>query len=141
EMRRVRRIPRVNALLGDRFDDPLVDLAVDQQVTALALDEQGDRHAPGALAADHPVGASLDHRADAVAALLGDEAGVGDRLQRELAKRRRALDRAALIVPALFGEALAMPGGQRPIHGDEPLRGAAVDDLGLRPPAMWVAVL
>ena len=29
---------------------------------------------------------------------------------------------------------------QRLVHGDEPLRGAAVDDLGLRPPRMRVAV-
>ena len=39
-----------------RVDDALVDLAVDQQLAGLALDEHRDRHAPRALAAEHPVG-------------------------------------------------------------------------------------
>ena len=88
ERGRIGRIPRVDALLADRRDDPRVDLGVDQQLAGLPLDEQSDRHAPRALAAEHPVGPLLDHRAEAVAALLGHEASVGDRLHRELAKRR-----------------------------------------------------
>ncbi len=134
------RVPGVDALLADRCDDAVVHFLVDEQLAGLALDEQGDRHAPGALAAEHPVGAPLDHRSDAVAALFGDEAGVGDGAQCQLAERRRLLDRAALIVPALLGEALAMIARQRPVHRHEPLRRAAVDDLGLRPPRMRIAV-
>jgi hypothetical protein len=72
--------PGIDASFADCGDDPRVDLGVDQRLAGLALDEQGDRDAPGALAADHPVGAALDHRSDAVAALVGNEAGVGDGL-------------------------------------------------------------
>ena len=71
----------------DRVDDAPVDLAIDQQLARLPVDEQRDRHAPGALAAEHPVGPLLDHRAEAVAAFLGHEASVGDGLHRELAER------------------------------------------------------
>ena len=82
----IRGVPRVDALLAEGGDDARVDFAVDQQLAGLPLDEQSDRHAPRALAADHPVGPPLDHRAEAVAALLRHEAGVGDRLHRELAQ-------------------------------------------------------
>ncbi len=51
------------------------------------LDEDGDRHAPGALARHHPVGAVLDHAAQAVLPGGRHEARVGDRLQRAGAQR------------------------------------------------------
>ena len=47
--------------------------------------EDRDRHAPGALARDHPVGAALDHAGDAVLALRRDPARLLDR--RECAMR------------------------------------------------------
>src|SRR3546814_7176069 len=78
-------------------------------MAGLAVDEEGDRHAPCALAAQHPVGAVLDHRSDAVAALFGDEARDVDRLHRCCPQRRGVaeaflggIDCAALILPALF---------------------------------------
>ena len=123
---------------------------VDQQLAGLPLDEERDRHAPGALAADHPVGPLLDHRAQPVAALLRHEAGVGDRLHGDMAQRapslrRRAAcveQRAALILPPLPRRTSGTASRRhRLVHGDEPLRGAAVDDLGLRPPRMRVAML
>ncbi len=77
-------VPGIDALLADGLDDAVVDSRVDQELAGLPVDEQRDRHAPGALAADHPVGAPLDHRAQAVAAFFGDEAGVGDGLHRDL---------------------------------------------------------
>src|SRR5207248_5114592 len=80
------RVPGVDALVAHRLDDALVDVWIDQQLARLLFDEERDRHAPRALAADHPVGPALNHRAEAVAPLLRHEARVGDRLQRELAK-------------------------------------------------------
>ena len=75
----------------------------------LLLDEQRDRHAPGALAADHPVGALLDHRSDAVAALLRNEAGVGDGVHRELAQASgwRVVDAAIRVAAFIFPTLLA----------------------------------
>ncbi len=43
--------------------------------SALLAHEHGDRHAPGALARDHPVGPALDHAGDAVLALRRHPAG------------------------------------------------------------------
>jgi hypothetical protein len=48
--------PGVDARFADRLDDALVDVRSTSKLAGLALDEQGDRNAPGALAADHPVG-------------------------------------------------------------------------------------
>ena len=47
-------------------------------LAALAVAEHGDRHAPGALAADHPVGPVLDHGAQAVLSGARDEARLVD---------------------------------------------------------------
>ena len=49
-------------------------------------DEHGDRHAPGALARDHPVRPVGDHAGDAVLALRPAPTGVVDRLERRLAQ-------------------------------------------------------
>ena len=65
-------VPGVGALFLEGFDDAQLDLGVLQDLdraVRLFLDEHGDRHAPGALARDHPVGALLDHAGDAVLAL------------------------------------------------------------------------
>src|SRR6185503_7923444 len=71
-------VPGVHAVALERLDDALVDFAVDQQLTGLAVDEDSDWNAPGALTREHPVGALLDHRTQAVAALLRNEARRGD---------------------------------------------------------------
>ncbi len=138
-------VPGVYASLADGGDDALVHFMVDEELAGLALDEQGDRHAPGTLAAEHPVGTPLDHRADAVAALLRNEAGLGDGVHRQLAEGRALglVDRVgtAFIVPALFRPGFRRELAERLVHRDEPLRRAAVDDLCLRPPAMRIAVL
>src|SRR5687768_8120881 len=70
--------PGVHALLTNGGDNAGVNLRIDEILAGLAVDEQRDRYAPGALAGDDPVGPVVDHRADAVAALFGDEAGIGD---------------------------------------------------------------
>ena len=65
-------VPGVGALFLERLDDAQLDLGVLEnfdRAVRLFLDEHGDRHAPGALARDHPVGPRLDHAGDAVLAL------------------------------------------------------------------------
>src|SRR5205085_12303673 len=100
--------PGIDALGLYGRDDAGVDLGIDQVLAGLALDEQGDRHAPRALAAEHPVGAPLDHRTDAVAALLGDEAGFGERFERQPTQGRAVRRLAALAFPALVGADLRL---------------------------------
>src|SRR5664279_6608042 len=82
---RARLVPGVGTLLLEGFDDSHLDFGVLQNVdraVRLFLDEHRDRHAPGALARDHPVGARLDHAGDAVLALLGNPARDRDGVQR-----------------------------------------------------------
>ena len=70
------RVPGVGAFLLEGVGDALVDARVvedfDRAVVLLA-DEYRDRHAPGALARDHPVGLALDHAGDAVLPLRGTQ--------------------------------------------------------------------
>src|SRR5205085_951990 len=123
---------------------------------------EGDRDAPGALTADHPVRTPFDHGPNAVFRLLGDPARILDRLKRGLAETKpRSLQGRGRGPPGgagwegegLFfrGRALTLvrsanlslsPGGRGMlVHRDEPLRGGAEDDLGLGPPAVRIAVL
>ena len=69
-----------------------------QRLAGPLLDEHGDRHAPGALAADAPVRPRGDHRADTVAPRVGHE-------------RRRGNGGECLVTDVV-----------RPVHRDEPLR-------------------
>ncbi len=79
----------------ERLGDARVDAIVDQDFVAALLHEHRDRHAPGALAAHHPVGLGADHAADAVLPGGGHPARLADRLQRgrraASAGRRRGL--------------------------------------------------
>ena len=96
------------------------------QLATVLVDEQRQRHAPAALAADAPVGPAGDHVAQAGLAVFRVEAGVFDGSERHLAQRGRCL-----------------VGGENPfafVHADEPLRGGAVDHRALVAPAMRVAV-
>ena len=122
----------------DRRDDPRVDRRIAQVLAGLPIDEQRDRNAPGALAAEHPVGPPFNHAADAVAALFRDEAGGGNRGQRGFAQgfagllfaADTSLDRAERGLPVDLA-----------IHRHEPLRRAAEDHLGLRPPRVRIGML
>ena len=85
------------------------------QFAGFAMREQRERHAPGALARDAPVGAAGDHAVDAL-----------------LTPGRRPLDLADLGQRGLAQAGL--------FHADEPLRRGAKDHRRLVPPAVRIAV-
>ena len=88
----------------------------------LLVDEHRDRHAPGALARDHPIGACCDHSANAVLTLRRHPACRTNRFVRTLTQRE------------------ALPGRKfdRRIHRNEPLRRVAVDHGLLGAPGMRI---
>src|SRR5204862_3210065 len=64
-------VPGVGALLLEGVGDALADLRILEdfgRAVGLLAHEHRDRHAPGALARDHPVGPAFDHAGDAVLA-------------------------------------------------------------------------
>ena len=89
------------------------------------VDEHGERRAPGALAADQPVGPGLDHRRCGSRPAAGIEGGGVDGVP----ARSRAGCRPCALV------------GQRLVHGDEPLRRVAEDHRRLGAPGVRVLVL
>ncbi|MNS41262.1 hypothetical protein D3C72_736110 [compost metagenome] len=96
------------------------------QLARILVQEERDRHAPAALAADAPVGPAGDHVVQAGLAVLGVEAGLLDGVERGLAQRLGRL---------VLGEhAFAF------VHANEPLGGRAVDHRRLVAPAVRVAV-
>ncbi len=124
-------IPGVGAFALEGVGDALVDARVvedlDRAVVPLA-DENGDRHAPGTLARDHPIGPALNHAGDAVLALRRNPAGRADCRQRAIA------------------QGVARPGcarrvRNRLVHRDEPLRRVAEDHRLLRAPGVRILVL
>ncbi len=68
--------PHVGALVGEGVGDALDqllrlgELGRGDHLAGLGIAEHGDRHAPGALARDDPVGTPFDHAADAVLAQI-----------------------------------------------------------------------
>src|SRR3546814_2948231 len=65
-------------LLAEGLDDAGIHRLVAQIIAGLAMDIERNRHPPGALAADHPIRPTLDHRADAVLRARGDPASLLD---------------------------------------------------------------
>ena len=100
--------------------------------------EDGDRHAPGALARHDPIRPVRDHAGDAVFARLGHPFGALDFVERDVAKS------CVELRPASAGAA-ATPRGEakreRLIHRDEPLRRVAEDDRLLRAPRVRILML
>ena len=129
---RALRVPDVGALFGEGLGDArdqllrFRELGGRDHLARLLVDEDGDRHAPGALARDDPIGPPLDHAADAVLARGGHPLGLADRLQRELAQ--------ALVVA--LGDAL-----DGLVQRDEPLRRVAEDDGLLGAPGVRILML
>ena len=116
QLARIEAVPGVDAVLLDMPGDLLEQFSAAwvRQLGSL-VDEQGDRHAPGALARDAPVGTSGDHAGDALLAPGRNPAYFLDRLQRGRPQ------------PFLF-------------HADEPLRRGPERHRRLVPPAMRIAV-
>ena len=116
--------PGVGAFLLVGVGDPRVHLFVEQDFVTVLADENRQRHAPGALARQHPIGLVGDHALDPV-----------------LAGRRRPsrpLDRIDRNRPKCLA---ALRIGEGPIHRQEPLRRIAKDHRRLRAPAVWILML
>ena len=119
------RIPGVGAFLLERRGDARIHCFVLEdfgRAVALLAHEHRDRHAPGALARDYPVGPALDHAVDAVLALRRHPARDFDRFESAMAQCV-ALARDVLV------------------HRDEPLRRVAEDHRLLRAPRMRILML
>ena len=80
------REPGIGAFLLESVRDALIDLLVDEDFLCVLIDEDRDRHAPGALARDHPIRAIGDHAGDAVFARGRIPFRDGDLAQRDLAQ-------------------------------------------------------
>ena len=108
--------PGIGAFLCHRGDDARIDLFVAQQRAVGFLDEERQRHAPGTLAREHPIGPPFHHRINAVAIARRHPADLLDLFQRHLPERlaARRLDFR--------------------VHRDEPLRRVAEDQGRLGAP-------
>ncbi len=115
EARRIAGEPGIRPFLPEGRDDTVDDRLIAQRLAAFLVHEDRDRHAPGALTADAPVRALLDHRMQTRLALFRIEGRVFERLQGDVT------------------QAVAF-------HRDEPLRRVAEDQRRLRPPAMRILV-
>ena len=73
--------PHIGAVLGDQALDVAEGGPVEQHLAGFAVVEDGDRHTPGALAADAPVAPLAHHGLDPVAAAGRQPLHLGDRLQ------------------------------------------------------------
>ena len=81
-------VPGIGAFVFERLDDADIDFGIVEDVdrtVRLFFDEHRDRHAPGALPRDHPIGAALDHAIDAVLSLRRHPARRLDGLERPMA--------------------------------------------------------
>ena len=108
-------VPDVGTVLFEEVGHVVHDLRVGQGLAAGGAGKGGDRHPPGALAGDAPVGTVLDHAVDPLLAPAGNPLDLVDVLQR------------------LFPEIVRL-------HADEPLLGGAEDDRLLAAPAVGVGV-
>ncbi len=91
------REPCVRALLLESIGYALIDLFIGKDFFRFPIGEDGNRHAPGALARDDPIGATGDHAGDAVFARGRIPFRDGDLAQRDLAQSG-CLPRCALIL-------------------------------------------
>ena len=120
-----RLFPGIDAFFGDRRHDPRIHRRIDQHIASVAMHKQRQRHAPGALARQHPVGAAFDHGTDAVAAFFGHKRGGLDRRHRAFAQSARGQHRVEIV------RACRQDRRDLFVHRHEPLRRAAKDHFGL----------
>ena len=71
--------PAIDATFANARDDTCVHARVAEILARLAIHKKRDRHAPCALAGQHPIGAAFDHRGDTILALFRNPAGVRNR--------------------------------------------------------------
>ncbi|MPL90964.1 hypothetical protein SDC9_37023 [bioreactor metagenome] len=125
-------IPDIGAVHLESGGDPGVDLGIAQQEVGVGrlralLGEAGERHAPGALARQHPVRPVLDHRMQAVAA-----GGRGELHQLLDRAQGAGADGVAIGAHAVV---------EFVVDRGKPLRRVAIDHRRLRAPGMRVGVL
>ena len=119
-----RLVPGADAFFLQRGINALVDALVLQHLVGavgIVLDEDRDRHAPGALARQHPVGLGLDHAGDAVLAGGRYPLRLADGAQRELTERE-AIDGCPASEASLRGGGGAIP-DRRPVSVAHALSG------------------
>jgi len=90
--------PGVRAFFLHRIGDTRVHHFIAQNLARFLVHEQCERHAPGALARDHPVRARRHHRTDAVASLGRREFDARDLGQRHLAQGLAVKVRQRLVM-------------------------------------------
>src|SRR5437016_2087358 len=78
ELRGIGAEPDIGSLALDRRGDALDHGRIAHWLAGLAMGEDCDQHAPGALARNAPVRTALDHRLDPVLALRRDPARLGN---------------------------------------------------------------
>ena len=140
EVTRVQREPGLDAALGDELGDLLEQFRrLRVRLARFPVHEHRERHAPGTLARDAPVGARLDHAGDALLAPAGNPLHAADRVERVAAQpgllhaqeplRRRAENHRRLVAPAIR---VAVPD----LLGVDEATGVAqcLDDLRVRVP-------
>ena len=118
-------VPGFGAFALEEVDDFAVERGVDDGLVAAFAHEDGDGHAPDALAADAPVGAGGDHVGDAFFAPGGIPDDLVDFFDGELA----------------VGCFRAVGALHRRFERDEPLFGGAEDDGVVAAPAVRIGVL
>ena len=112
---RVRGEPAISALVTHRLDHTVDHRLVAKRLAAGHVDEHRDRHAPGTLAREAPVGTLLDHRGQAALAGRRIKSGAAEFGHSRVAK------------PVRF-------------HRHEPLRGVAIDKRRFGPPAVRIGM-
>src|SRR6267378_1005224 len=106
--------------------------------------EDGNRHAPNALARDAPIGPALEHVAHAIDAPRGNPLHTLDLLQRGLAQRScfRSFDKILSEVAAVPSVLILLDNSARSaVHRDEPLRRRAKNYRIMAAPAVRITVL
>jgi hypothetical protein len=116
--------PGIGALRRGKPRRTRIDRLVAQHLAGFLVGEHGDRHTPGALAREHPVGPPLDHAAQAFCARQA-----GRRWSRRWRRARACAACRRLLAFDRF------------VHVDEPLRRVAEDDRLFRAPGMRIGVL
>ena len=116
QLARIQREPGLDAALFNQLRDPLQQFrGLRMRLARLLVHEHRKRHAPGTLARDAPVRASLDHAGDALLAPVWQPAHLADSCERIAPQ------------PCFF-------------HAQEPLRRRTEDHRRLMAPAMRIAV-